>query len=252
MTEPFDAYAAYYDLLYQDKDYAADASYILELLSEQDIRSGSILELGCGTGRHAEYFHASGFSIDGYDLSANMVAAAANRLPASPDIHFSVGDARTIRTGKRYDAVLALFHVVSYQATNKDLHAVLDTAASHLEPDGVFIFDCWYGPGVLMDPPSDRLRQVEDDSLTITRKATPVVHPRKNLVDVNYEITATSKLDGSRRTVLESHRMRYLFEPEIHLMLDACGLRMTAAYAYPTKREPALDTWQAIFVASPR
>lgn len=252
MTGAFDEYAAYYDLLYRDKDYAAEASYVLGLLSEQGIRSGSLLELGCGTGRHAEFFHASGFSIDGYDLSANMVAAASSRTPASADIRFSVGDARTIRTGRRYDSVLALFHVVSYQATNEDLHAVFNTAANHLKPGGVFIFDCWYGPGVLTDPPGDRLRQVEDDSTAITRKATPVIHPRQNLVDVNYEVIATSKLDQSRRTILESHRMRYLFEPELHSMLDACGLRLATAFAYPTKHEPSLDTWQAIFVARPR
>ncbi|TXI78418.1 MAG: class I SAM-dependent methyltransferase [Dechloromonas sp.] len=252
MSDVFDGYAAYYDLLYQDKDYAAEARYILELLSENDVRSGSILELGCGTGRHAAHFDTAGFCIDGYDISARMVSAASSRSPASANVRFSVGDARTLRTGKRYDAVLALFHVASYQTTNDELRAVFMTAASHLERHGVFVFDCWYGPGVLTDPPADRVRHAENDQLSVVRKATPVVHPRENLVDVNYEINATSKLDGTRTTIIESHRMRYLFEPELHSMLDSCGLRMSAAFAYPTHLEPALDTWQAIFIARPQ
>ena len=31
----FDAYAAYYDLLYRDKDYAGEAAYVLSLLAER-------------------------------------------------------------------------------------------------------------------------------------------------------------------------------------------------------------------------
>lgn len=251
-NDAFDAYAAYYDLLYRDKDYAGEACYVLDLLAENGVHGGSMLELGCGTGRHAGHFHAAGFSIDGYDLSAKMVAAASNRLHGTSGIHFDVGDARTLRTGKLYNAVLALFHVASYQTTNQDLLDVFRTAASHMAPGGVFVFDCWYGPGVLTDPPGHRTRQVENESFTVVRKATPVVHPRQNMVEVNYEISVASRIDGSHSTILESHRMRYLFEPELHLMLDACGLRIACAYAHATRRDPTLDTWQAIFVARPR
>ena len=54
MNKVFDAYAAYYDLLYQDKNYHKEAKYILRLLEDNGISSGKILELGSGTGKHAE------------------------------------------------------------------------------------------------------------------------------------------------------------------------------------------------------
>ncbi len=73
MSMMFDAYAAYYDLLYQDKNYHKEAQYIYRFLEENGIRSGEILELGSGTGRHAEEFVKMGFCVHGIDLSEKMV-----------------------------------------------------------------------------------------------------------------------------------------------------------------------------------
>ena len=61
MNMVFDAYAACYDLQYQDKNYHKDAKYILRLLENNGISSGKILELGSGTEKHAEEFAKLGF-----------------------------------------------------------------------------------------------------------------------------------------------------------------------------------------------
>ncbi|MGH9810959.1 MAG: hypothetical protein ACRD9W_27565, partial [Terriglobia bacterium] len=53
---PFSEYAAIYDLIYRDKDYAAEAEFVTSLISRfapgvpSSIR---LLDLACGTGRHA-------------------------------------------------------------------------------------------------------------------------------------------------------------------------------------------------------
>ena len=49
----FDAYAAYYDLLYKDKDYAGETEYVHRLIQRFNPGAKSILELGSGTGKHA-------------------------------------------------------------------------------------------------------------------------------------------------------------------------------------------------------
>jgi len=83
----FDAYASYYDLLYRDKDYAGESRYVLDLLAQQGIPGGQLLELGCGTGRHAEHFGSAGFRVHGIDLSEKMVARAEERMSASAAGH---------------------------------------------------------------------------------------------------------------------------------------------------------------------
>ena len=49
----FRHYARYYDLLYRDKDYAAEAAYVSKLLGRYGDHAASILDIGCGTGLHA-------------------------------------------------------------------------------------------------------------------------------------------------------------------------------------------------------
>ena len=41
---------------------------------------------------------------------------------------FTLGDIRDIQLNKSFDAVIALFHVISYQATNEDVTATFETA----------------------------------------------------------------------------------------------------------------------------
>ncbi|KGM53858.1 hypothetical protein N800_03650 [Lysobacter daejeonensis GH1-9] len=251
MNPIFDAYAAYYDLLYQGKDYTGEASYVLELLAEQGLTTGSILELGCGTGKHSTAFAHAGFDVEGIDLSQQMIDRAIQLNGGStPNAIFSVGDARTLRTGKKYDAVLALFHVASYQTSNRDISQMFDTAAAHLDEGGIFIFDYWHGPGVLTDLPEIRKKVLEDATCEIVRIATPTMHPSKNVVDVDYHIEARRKGESRVDSAAERHSMRYFFEPELEVLLELSGLCKIGTFEFLTKSAPSLKTWQAITISS--
>lgn len=70
---------------------------------------------------------------------------------------FYRGNITEFRLNKKFDTVLALFHVMSYQVGNNDIINVLKNTSEHLERGGVFIFDCWYGQAVLTDRPSVRM-----------------------------------------------------------------------------------------------
>ncbi len=170
MNMVFNAYAAYYDLLYQDKNYHKEAQYIYRFLEENGISSGKILELGSGTGKHAEEFAKMGFCVHGIDLSQKMVQEANHRNNNNQkgQLFFEVGDVRNFEAGKKFDAVISLFHVISYQTKNEDIQKMFKTAAKHLKQNGVFIFDFWYGPGVLTDPPAVRQKHLENkDSICL-------------------------------------------------------------------------------------
>ena len=180
----FGSYAQYYDLLYRDKPYAAEAGHLHELLRAHAPGARALLELGCGTGAHAVALAALGYEIHGIDASATMLALAQPR--ASAVVSFALGDARTVRVPRRFDAVISLFHVMSYQTSNADLAAAFATARAHLEPGGTFVFDCWYGPAVLTDRPTVRTRAVEDDRIALTRTSEPALHAVRNVVDVRF------------------------------------------------------------------
>ena len=249
----FDGYARYYDLLYRDKDYAAEARHVHDIIQKHASGARSILELGCGTATHAIHLAAMGYSIHGVDRSHEMLAAATNGIQkAGPEtaslIRLTEGDIREVRLNDRFDVIVALFHVISYLPTNDDLKAALKTAQTHLKPGGIFLFDCWYGPAVLSDPPVVRVKRMEDNTTSVVRIAEPVMHPNENLVDVNYQIFIRKKSCSRIEVLQESHRMRYLFRPEIEWFLNNSELKLVDCFEWITGRQPGLDTWGVCFV----
>ena len=250
----FDAYAGYYDLLYRDKSYASEAEYVAAHLRRHAPEAKRILELGCGTGGHAEHFARLGYFVEGIDLSESMLERAElrkSRLPkdVAARMSFQEGDVRTVRTGKTYDAVVSLFHVMSYQTTDADQSAMLDTAAVHLLPEGVFIFDFWFGPAVLTQRPEIRVKRLEDEEIKVTRLAEPVLHSDANIVDVNYTVFVERKSTSEIHCVEEQHRMRYLFMHEIAELVRAPNWKALQTFGWMEDKEPDADIWAGCALA---
>lgn len=227
----FDAYAAYYDLLYKDKNYKEEAHYVHQLIQQYNSNATSILDMGCGTGNHAAAFTTLGYQVHGVDLSDKMIDLARKNHEAS-NIEFSQGDIRYVRLPNRFDAIVALFHVVCYQTKDADLLGVFETAASHLNTGGVFIFDCWYGPGVVNDPPEERTKSMSDENVDVKRFAKPSVDALKNIVTVNYEVHINHKDDQSKYIVNEKHTMRYLFKEDIETMCTQTNMEVVAIHKW--------------------
>ena len=249
----FDHYATYYNLFYQNKDYVEEVRYLTDLLKIHAPDARSLLELGCGTGAHAQHLAARGYEVLGIDLSSQMLEGALERLTSlGPDVRsrlsFSKGDVRTFRSDKKFDAILSLFHVISYQITNEDLHAAFVSVKANLKPGGIFIFDCWYCPAVLTDRPEKRIKELENDLAYVTRRAEPMMRPQQNVVDVNYHITVKNKSDGQSNEFSETHPMRYLFIPEIEVICQSVGLKIVESQEWMTGRPPGFDTWGVCFV----
>jgi SAM-dependent methyltransferase len=247
----FKDYAAYYDLLYQDKDYKTEVEYIHQLIQQNAPGSKSILNIGCGTGNHDFMLAELGYEVTGIDLSEQMIDIANKKLSGNSlsKISFQVGDARTLRIAKQFDVVISLFHVMSYQVSNDDLNKAFVTAKTHLSPKGVFIFDSWYGPGVLTDLPAVRYRKLENEVLKVHRIAQPIIHPNQNYVSVNYTMLIQSKTENTFFEVEETHDMRYLFIPEVTHLLEKSSLELNRSYKWLTTDQPTHDTWAAVFIA---
>ena len=248
----FGDYARYYNLLYKDKDYQGEADYIYSLIDCHAKGSSTVLELGCGTGKHALLLAGKGLNIHGVDMSTDMLAQARQLFAGSPhekagSVSLEQGDVRTYRCDQLFDVCVSLFHVMSYQVTNADLQAAFKTAANHLKPGGVFIFDYWYGPSVLTQSPGVRIKRLEDDQIEVMRAAEPVVYPNENRVQVNYSVWIDNKQDGVVQKLCESHDMRYLFLPEIELLAQS-EFNVLAHYGWMKIDAPTLDDWAGVSV----
>jgi SAM-dependent methyltransferase len=225
----FKQYAEYYDALYEEKDYAAECTFLEAVVAKyagQPVQS--ILDLGCGTGEHVFQLARRGYTVCGVDQSVEMLAIAQKKLPQQPGgekVTLRQGDIRTIDLKIKFDLVISMFAVMSYMATNNDIQKAFKTARRHLLPGGLFIFDAWYGPGVLTDPPIDRYKIVQKENKRIIRFAHPIMDVTRQTVDVNYKLIT---LEGEKLVseVDEVHTMRFFFPQEINFHLQSAGFEV--------------------------
>jgi SAM-dependent methyltransferase len=251
---PFERSAEFYDFLYEGKDYAAEADYVDALIQRYLPGAQSLLDLGCGTGRHAIRFTEKGYGVVGVDRSPEMIAKARDHRkqllpPIRERLTFEQADIRDLRLGRQFDAVVALFHVISYQISNDDLIAAFTTAKTHLHTNGLFIFDCWYGPGVLTDPPAVRIKTLCSGSKRLTRFAEPVMRVNENAVEVNYRFELTDESWRGYSEFFEKHVMRYFFVPELFLALQNMRFEPLTVTKWMSQREADRGTWSVAVIA---
>jgi SAM-dependent methyltransferase len=249
----FGRYADWYDLFYADKDYRAEAAFVDRTLRAHGAAGGTLLEIGCGTGAHARWLVTLGWRLCGIDRSEDMLAQARQRFARlapgqSQDAEFRHGDARGFELGRRFDAAVSLFHVMSYQAEAGELEAALRAARRHLRAGGLFLFDFWFGPAVLAQKPEARKRTVESENYRVTRTAVPTVHEDRRVVDVAYHFEVVDTASGGRQELDELHRMRYLFPDEIHDLAGAAGFRVESVMEWLTGIAPGEHSWNACAV----
>jgi SAM-dependent methyltransferase len=204
--------------------------------------------MGCGTGRHLEEFVKRGLKCDGFDLSTEMLSQASKRL-AGTAVGLSEGNITDFKNGRQYDLVVAMFAVMGYLTDNESLLAGLHTAQKHLRPEGVFIFDGWFGPAVLAQQPEKRRHEYHEDQKIVVREVTPHLDPVNQTVTVHYDVSI-NRNGQIIKQIEEDHVMRYMFIQEMALMMQSAGLKLVH---YCPFLEPdgqlSTNTWNVTFVA---
>jgi len=242
----FNAYSRYYDALYKDKDYNQEAEYVIQLIRSIHPNAQKLIELGCGTGKHAAIFCKNGYSVTGLERSEEMVAIAKERnIKGFSPI---VADIANYELGKKFDVALSLFHVVSYLTSNEALLSCFKHTNAHLQEGGLFLFDVWYTPAVYYQQPETRIKRLFDELVNITRIAEPVIHYNSNVVDVNYEVIVQDKQTGAIEVFTEAHPMRHFGRPEIDLLATQTGFKLIKAEEFGTGKHPGKDTWGVCFI----
>jgi SAM-dependent methyltransferase len=242
----FKDYAKIYNLMYQDKNYLSETSYVLSIAERfLPTNNKTILELGCGTGNYSRCFSQRGYSVTGIDLSESMIQIAKNNNIANSD--FLCGDIRSYSTPKKFPLIISLFHVFSYLNTAEDIIQFFENAYGHLEKDGLLIFDCWNGEGVLYDLPGNRNKEVENENYLIKRATTANHKSKANTVDVNFDFIIEDKVNGDQHSFAELHKMRYFFADEI-IQYSQDKFTLLANYAWLKEEKADKTNWYALYV----
>lgn len=240
-------YADIYDDLYEKKDYSAEVGPLVDLLTECEVPvTASLLDVGCGTGRHALELARRGYSVSGTDLSESMLNRARNRCGSN--VHFLL--AESIREqALTFDVTYSLFDVLSYQTSVEGLLGFLGDLAAWTNPGGFVIADSWHLPGVMSDPPRSRTaRYVGAGGKIFTRTSEVSTNWVTGITDVAYQIS----IEGvtANESFEECHQMRAFTTLELDLALRLTGLELIEFFALPNLRESvSANDWHVGFIA---
>jgi SAM-dependent methyltransferase len=254
-TTPFGTgYARAYDALYETKNYDAECDVLERAFRERATAPvKTLLDLGCGTGGHAVRLARRGYQVTGIDRSPGMLEAAqakAAELQVDGAARFAQGDVRSFDLGgQTFDAAAMLFAVLGYQTTNEDVLSTLRAVRRHLVPGGLFVFDVWYGPGVLTDPPGERIKEVPTAEGSILRVARGDLDVGQHTCTVSYDLLHIVGDRIAERT-REAHPMRFFFPLELELFLSASGFALKRVGRFEDiDRDPAAGTWNVWVIA---
>ncbi|WP_167335370.1 class I SAM-dependent DNA methyltransferase [Pedobacter kyungheensis] len=232
--------------MYKDKDYALETDYIDQLIKQYKPKSKNVLELGSGTGRHANLFSQNGYHVYGIERSSEMVNIA--NQSKRENIEFQVSDISAFEVNKQFDIALSLFHVISYLNSNQDLILTFQNVYRYLNKGGLFIFDVWHSAAVHALIPEKRTKQLSNGKISVIRNANPIIYPEQNVVEVNYDIEVTDLKSGTKTVFTEKHPMRHFSKPEIELLAFATQFEILHSEEFLTKAIPSEDTWGVCYI----
>lgn len=201
-----------YDFLYGEfKDYPGETAQVAALLHDRCPRAKSLLDVGCGTGRHAALLMSEhGYEVDGLDIESGFLEIARARCPRGT---FFRGDMASFDLGRAYDAVLCLFSSIGYVRTVERLALAARSLLRHVKPGGLVLVEPWFGPHDFQGG-SVHLHTVEREELKVARVSRSEVREGLSWMEFQYLVADP----GEIRHLREVHELGLFTKEE---MLDA-------------------------------
>ncbi|HMT29539.1 MAG TPA: class I SAM-dependent methyltransferase, partial [Bacteroidia bacterium] len=130
----------YYHILYQHRDEQEAEAFLDNLLDylKPDNHS-SMLDLGCGKGRHAVYLNEKGYEVTGIDLSEQSIRYCMQF--ENDKLSFFVHDMRKLFRVNDFDFVFNLFTSFGFFEKESENIAAIKNACLTLKKGGTIVID---------------------------------------------------------------------------------------------------------------
>lgn len=227
----FDEYAAYYDFLYQNKNYRKECDFIDKAIRTfGPTQSKHILSVGCGTCAHELILEKKGYHVTGIDTSAAMLCVARQKIQKRESkIQTKQVGIASFKSGRKFAAVIAPFNVIGYQHSIEDFDAFFKNSSRCLRKGGLLLFDTWQASAVLLDPPQNKhISFPHQDGKTILRKTRAQLHMERSVVDITFDIFVKDRKKKTLHITTERHPMRFFTPMELHYAAFVHGLQIVA------------------------
>jgi SAM-dependent methyltransferase len=213
---------------------------LLRMLRRKRIRSGLVVDLGCGSGIWASELIRAGYDVVGVDLSTSMLKLARAKAPQAKFVRSSLLDFEICPC----DAVTSLGECVCYgfdpRNSQRQLRRLCARVFRALRPGGVFIFDVAQ-PGRVLDSATERYWQGAD--WVMFRKAEE--DTRRHIL--RRHITVFRQVGKLYRRTEETHELHLYVADQVERELSDAGFVVEILRGYGKLR---FDQGLAGFLAS--
>lgn len=207
-----------YDVIYQYKDYEAEAAKLTQIIKENGESSGNrVLEAACGTGNYIKYLRNE-FSVDGFDLSAEQVATTQRKFPEKKIVQADMTD---FDMGETYDAVLCLFSSIGYVQTTEALKKAIAAMAKHTKPGGLVIVEPWLAPEHY-EVGRTSLDAKTDGKLTVSRMSVSTQEGILSVMNMHHMVGDGQRIDH----FVETHRLALFTDDDFKESFADAGLNV--------------------------
>lgn len=233
-------HARYYDLIYAAKPYADEARFVHDLLGA---KPGRLLDVACGSGRHAREFAALGWEVTGVDYSPDLLERA---RAAGIAVHEQ--DMRTLDVpGAPFDAVTCLFDSIGYPQDNDGVVAALEGMGRHGRRVAV---EFLHAPALLTHADPVRVKRWElPDGGELLRVSETEIDAPAMTMHVSYDVVEL-RADGGYARERERQSNRFFAVEEMRALMGLAGLRVERFVPAYEDGEIGAGTFHVIAVAA--
>lgn len=222
----YDEMAEYYDLIYWDQ-------YDIEFyLREAKNARGSVLEVGCGTGRIFLHLLSEGIDAYGIDISQKMldilIDKAKKKGIENPPV--SQGDMLDFKLDKKFNLIILPYRTFLHLKNNDERKKALMNIKKHLEDGGRLILHV-YNPSKEEIEMTEEFHHFETEELVSPYEMKYKLdwhmnyESSKSLAHYKVELTLD---DGKKFTY--SMDIYFLKMKEMEELLKSCGYKNVKAY----------------------
>jgi SAM-dependent methyltransferase len=184
----------------------------------------SILDVGCGTGRDLASLSRDGADCLGVDFLPAMVEFARR---TRPQLRFELGDMRSVRLGRTFDAILCMGSALMYALTDDDLRATFRTFDAHAHPGTLLVLDLNNAASYLAGGGF-----VAESEVRIDAPGFHAVARVKNTLDRRRQRLVRTRVWSlpDREEIVDHCQYRLIFPAELEHLASDFGFRMVGVY----------------------
>lgn len=234
----------------ENSEFEPDGPFFLSLAKQV---GGSVLELGCGTGRVTVPLAREGVTITGLDVVPGMVALAREKAEGLP-AEWVVEDARSYQLGRTFRLIFETGSVFHHMLTRADQEAYLKCVREHLDADGIFVISMFF-------PKPFHFAGSEEETEWFT-----TTHPAGYEIKVSgtdsYDALRQVKTEtayrrwtdaeGKQITRVAPLSLRYVFPQEMEALLHYNHFEVVEQYGDFDKSTVSNDSKQIIYICQKR